>query len=156
MFLYELLRQLSKNAEHILLRLQNSCCCNLECNYAFSLASAASNLVIFSSIFFSIASRIVTFDIDKIWAANRAAFAGLQMKALELPGGFVRQVLFMPSGGQLTTGHTAWYDAVPLRASVPPAHPMRTNGSAELLNFFKRCSNRAGCLCAEHTRNWAG
>jgi len=39
-----------------------------------------------------------------ICAANFATFAGFRMKALDEPGGFVRQLLFMPSGGQETNG----------------------------------------------------
>merc|ERR550537_1395753 len=50
------------------------------------------------------------------------------MKALEDPGGFVRQVLFIPSGGQDTTGNLDKYDAVPDKASVPPAHPTIMTG----------------------------
>merc|ERR1719247_2263400 len=55
------------------------------------------------------------------------------MNALEDPGGFVRQVLFIPSGGQDTTGKVAKYDAVPDSASVPPAQPTIMIGLSELL-----------------------
>merc|ERR1719506_2170290 len=69
----------------------------------------------------------------KACAANLAMLAGLTMKAFDEPGGLVRQVLFMPSGGQETTGNLARYDAVPERASVPPAHPTIITGCVALL-----------------------
>merc|ERR1719353_569145 len=53
------------------------------------------------------------------------------MNALDEPGGLVRHVLFMPSGGQETTGNLAEYDAVPDKASVPPAHPTNIIGRAD-------------------------
>merc|ERR1712193_264091 len=71
------------------------------------------------------------------------------MKALEDPGGFVRQVLFIPSGGQDTTGNLAKYDAVPDNASVPPAQPTIMIGRLELLYSAITLCRRAGCLCAE-------
>merc|ERR1712216_77441 len=88
----------------------------------------------------------------KTCAANLAMFAGLQMKAFDDPGGLVRQVLFMPSGGQETTGNLAKYDAVPERASVPPAHPTIMTGRAVLLYSAMTDCKRAGCLCAEQMR----
>merc|ERR1719183_3266697 len=66
-----------------------------------------------------------------ICAANFATLVGLQMKALEEPGGFVRQLLFMPSGGQDTTGNFDEYDAVPDKASVPPAQPTSITGLSD-------------------------
>merc|ERR1712070_667117 len=74
------------------------------------------------------------------------------MKALEEPGGFVRQVLFMPSGGQETTGNFARYDAVRERASVPPAQPTIMTGREALLYSAMTDCKRAGCLCAEQMR----
>jgi len=55
------------------------------------------------------------------------------MTALEDPGGFLRQVSLGPSGGQEITGNREIKEAVPERASVPPAHPTISNGSAEVL-----------------------
>ena len=70
---------------------------------------------------------------EKIWATWRAVFPGDLMKELEDPGGLVRQVWFttVTSGGQETTGNTEWKEAVPERASVPPAHAMMQHGSME-------------------------
>merc|ERR1711904_285703 len=85
----------------------------------------------------------------KACAANFATLAGLQMKAFEEPGGFVRQVLFIPSGGQETTGNFAKYDAVPDNASVPPAQPTIMIGRLDLLYSSMTDCNFPGCLCAE-------
>merc|ERR1719453_1560295 len=74
------------------------------------------------------------------------------MKALEEPGGLVRQVLFMPSGGQETTGNVAKYEAVPDRASVPPAQPTIITGRSDLLYSAMTDCNLPGCLCAEQMR----
>merc|ERR1719242_625200 len=74
------------------------------------------------------------------------------MKALDDPGGFVRQVWFMPSGGQDTTGNLARYEAVPESASVPPAQPTIITGPVDLLYCRINDSNRPGCLCAEQMR----
>merc|ERR1719428_2607987 len=71
------------------------------------------------------------------------------MNALDEPGGLVRQVLFIPSGGQDTTGNLAKYDAVPDNASVPPAQPTIMTGRLELLYSSMTDCKRAGCLCAE-------
>merc|ERR1711953_1517899 len=89
---------------------------------------------------------------ENICAANFAMLFGLTMKALEEPGGLVRQVLFMPSGGQDTTGNLAEYDAVPERASVPPAQPTSMMGRADLLYSAMTDSKRLGCLWAEQMR----
>merc|ERR1711976_786250 len=88
----------------------------------------------------------------KSCAANLAMFAGLTINALDEPGGLVRQVLFMPSGGQDTTGNLAKYDAVPDNASVPPAQPTIITGRPHLLYSAMTDCNRAGCLCAEQMR----
>merc|ERR1711988_375947 len=85
-------------------------------------------------------------------AANLPMLAGFTMKALEDPGGFVRQVLFMPSGGQETTGNLERYDAVPDKASVPPAQPTNSTGRVDLLYSSMTDWSRAGCLCAEQIR----
>merc|ERR1712217_613627 len=87
-------------------------------------------------------------------AANFATLAGFMMKALDDPGGFVRQVWFMPSGGQDTTGNFAKYDAVPESASVPPAQPTIITGPRALLYSPMMASSRPGCLCAEQMRIW--
>merc|ERR1711975_27536 len=71
------------------------------------------------------------------------------MKALEDPGGFVRQGLFIPSGGQDTTGNLDKYDAVPDKASVPPAHPTIMTGRVDLSYSAITDCKRPGCLCAE-------
>merc|ERR1712188_137749 len=86
---------------------------------------------------------------ENICAANLPMLAGFTMKALEDPGGFVRQVLFMPSGGQETTGNLAKYEAVPDSASVPPAQPTIMTGREHLLYSVITDCKRAGCLCAE-------
>merc|ERR1711862_1067348 len=115
-------------------------------------ASAASNFMIFSLIFISSAAATCALERENICAANFATLAGFKMKALEEPGGFVRQVLFMPSGGQETTGNFDKYDAVPDRASVPPAQPTIITGRPHLLYSAITDCNRAGCLCAEQMR----
>merc|ERR1719223_803545 len=88
-----------------------------------SCSSASSNFRIFPAMFSRSADLISLLERANICAANFATLAGLTMKAFDEPGGLVRQVLFMPSGGQETTGKLAKYDAVPDNASVPPAHP---------------------------------
>merc|ERR1719420_595504 len=100
--------------------------------FLVSCSSAFSNLVIFSAMLASSASAT-----SLLWRANNCAanlpiLAGFTMKALEDPGGLVRQVLFIPSGGQDTTGNFARYDAVPERASVPPAQPTIMTGELDL------------------------
>merc|ERR1719161_1596256 len=116
--------------------------------FPVSLASAASNLVIFSAIFASNESEMSLLCFANNWAANLPMLAGLTMKAFEDPGGFVRQVLFIPSGGQETTGKVAKYDAVPDSASVPPAQPT-IMGLSELLYSPITDCKRPGCLWAE-------
>merc|ERR1719482_2578313 len=74
------------------------------------------------------------------------------MKALDDPGGFVRQVLFIPSGGHDTTGNLAKYDAVPDSVSVPPAQPTIMTGRVDLLYSAMTDCKRPGCLCAEQIR----
>merc|ERR1712048_780808 len=76
-------------------------------------------------------------------AANFAMLAGFTMKAFDDPGGLVRQVWFMPSGGQDTTGNFDEYDAVPDKASVPPAQPTIMTGPFDLLYSFRSASSRA-------------
>merc|ERR1711985_210779 len=98
-----------------------------------SCSSAFSNFVIFSAMEASSACATSLLRCANTWAANLPILAGFTMKALEDPGGFVRQVLFIPSGGQDTTGNLAKYDAVPDNASVPPAQPTIMIGRAELL-----------------------
>merc|ERR1719440_1277225 len=87
-----------------------------------------------------------------ICAANFPTLAGFTMNAFEDPGGLVRQVLFMPSGGQDTTGNVARYDAVPDNASVPPAHPTIITGRVDLLYSEMTACRRPGCLWAEQIR----
>merc|ERR1712072_223152 len=70
-------------------------------------SSAFSNFVTLSAMFAWRASAICPQERENICAANLATFAGLIMQALEEPGGFVRQVSLMPSGGQETTGKFA-------------------------------------------------
>merc|ERR1712146_585716 len=82
-------------------------------------------------------------------AANLAILEGFTMKALDEPGGFVKQVLFIPSGGHDTTGNFAKYDAVPDNASVPPAQPTIMTGRVDLLYSSMTDCNFPGCLCAE-------
>merc|ERR1719161_1840556 len=101
--------------------------------FPVSLASAASNLVIFSAIFASNLLETSLLRCANNWAANLPMLAGLTMKAFEDPGGFVRQVLFIPSGGQDTTGKWDKYEAVPDSASVPPAQPTNITGLPDLL-----------------------
>jgi len=72
-----------------------------------SCSSAFSSLVIFSAMFACTASAIGLLARDIICAANFATLLGFMTYALEEPGGFVRQVSFMKSGGQLTTGKLA-------------------------------------------------
>merc|ERR1719230_1370595 len=91
-------------------------------------------------------------DPANICAANFATLAGFTMKALDEPGGFVRQVLFIPSGGQETTGKLDKYEAVPDKASVPPAQPTSTIGCFLLLYWAMTSCRRPGCLCAEQMR----
>merc|ERR1712083_210378 len=88
-------------------------------------------------------------ELAKNCAANFATLAGFIMNAFEDPGGFVKQVLFMPSGGQETTGCLERYDAVPESASVPPAQPTMSMGSFLSLYSLRVASRRPGCLCAE-------
>merc|ERR1719456_1141517 len=97
-------------------------------DFPVSFASADSSFVIFSAMLASKLSYTSLFLFAKACAANFATLAGLQMKAFEDPGGFVKQVLFMPSGGQETTGKLDKYDAVPDSASVPPAQPTSMTG----------------------------
>merc|ERR1719262_394323 len=114
-----------------------------------SCSSAFSNFTIFSAIEAVRASSISVLCLANICAANLPILAGFTMKALEDPGGFVRQVLFIPSGGQDTTGNFAKYDAVPDNASVPPAQPTNMIGRLELLYSSMTDCNFPGCLCAE-------
>merc|ERR1712187_799192 len=115
-------------------------------------ASADSNFAIFSLIFASSAAATCSLERENICAANFATLAGFIMKAFEEPGGFVKHVLFMPSGGQETTGKFAKYEAVPDKASVPPAQPTIMTGREDFPYSAKRCSKRPGCLCAEQMR----
>merc|ERR1719487_3212545 len=96
-------------------------------------ASAFSSFVIFSAMLASKASLMSLLLCAKACAANLAMLAGLTMNAFDEPGGLVRQVLFMPSGGHDTTGNLAEYDAVPDKASVPPAQPTIMTGRPHLL-----------------------
>merc|ERR1719188_2017303 len=110
-----------------------------------SCSSACSSLRIFSAMLASSAAATCGQWFAKYCAANFATFAGLQMKAFDDPGGFVKQVWFWPSGGQETTGNLAKYEAVPESASVPPAQPTKSNGSVDLLYSPSSASRRAGC-----------
>ena len=66
----------------------------------------------------------------KYWAANLAALSGLSISAFELPGGFFMHDSYSSLlGGQLMTGLAEWNDAMPDRASVPPATAMIRTGS---------------------------
>merc|ERR1712217_530721 len=123
--------------------------CNLRFSPLHKSASAASNFVICSLIFASSAAATCSLERENICAANFATLAGFTIKALEEPGGLVRQVLFMPSGGQETTGCLERYDAVPESASVPPAQPTMSMGSFLSLYSLRVASRRPGCLCAE-------
>merc|ERR1719375_694484 len=98
------------------------------------------------------ASETSLLSLANIWAANFPTFAGLQTNAFEDPGGFVKHVWFIPSGGQETTGNVAKYDAVPDRASVPPAQPTIITGRSALLYSAITDWSRAGCLWAEQMR----
>merc|ERR1711924_201691 len=118
-------------------------CFLASCSSAFSSFSTFSAMLASSAAATSLSKRA------KTCAANLPTLEGLTMKALEDPGGFVRQVLFKPSGGQETTGNLAKYDAVPDKASVPPAQPTNKTGRADLLYSSMTDCNRAGCLCAE-------
>merc|ERR1711988_914959 len=97
----------------------------------------------------SSAAATSLFEQANTCAANLPMLEGFTMKALDDPGGFVKQVLFIPSGGHDTTGNFAKYDAVPDRASVPPAQPTIMIGRLELLYSSMTDCNFAGCLCAE-------
>merc|ERR1712048_1171449 len=70
-------------------------------------ASAFSSFVIFSAMLASSAPLISLFLQANTCAANLATLAGFTMNAFDEPGGFVRQVLFIPSGGQETIGNSA-------------------------------------------------
>merc|ERR1711907_856533 len=114
--------------------------------------SAFSSFVIFSAMDASSASATSLLWRANACAANFAILDGFRIKALEDPGGFVRQVIFIPSGGQDTTGNLAKYDAVPDNASVPPAQPIIITGRVDLLYSAMTDCNRPGCLCAEQIR----
>merc|ERR1719440_163332 len=103
-------------------------------------------------MFVSNASETSLLRDANICAANLPMFAGFTMNALEDPGGLVRQVLFMPSGGQETTGKVAKYEAVPDKASVPPAQPTNIMGRSDLLYSSMTDCKRPGCLWAEQIR----
>merc|ERR1711887_46032 len=101
--------------------------------FLVSCSSACSSFVIFSAMLASNAVPTSWLCCAKSCAANLPMLDGFTMKAFDEPGGFVKQVLFMPSGGQETTGNLARYDAVPDKASVPPAHPTIITGREALL-----------------------
>merc|ERR1719199_675870 len=101
--------------------------------FLVSCSSAFSNFVTFSAMAATNACSTSWLCCTKSCAANFPMLAGLQMNAFEEPGGFVRQVWFMPSGGQEITGWIERYEAVPERASVPPAQPTINMRSTVLL-----------------------
>ena len=70
--------------------------------------------------------------IENNWATWRTQLPVDLTNELEDPGGFARQVMFKSlSGGQETTGHTEWNEAVPESASVPPAQAMMHTASMD-------------------------
>merc|ERR1711988_880974 len=71
--------------------------------FPVSFESAFTSFSIFSAMAASSASDTSLLDLANICAANLATLEGLQTKALEEPGGLVKQLLFMPSGGQEIT-----------------------------------------------------
>jgi len=94
--------------------------------------------------------------VAKNCAANFATFSGFATEELEEPARFVKQELFMPSGGQDTTGNLAKEEATPERASEPLAQLMSIKGSVDLLYWAMRLSKRPGCLWAEQILIWLG
>merc|ERR1711976_638390 len=104
----------------VLSRIQSFCKNHAKRGFFTSSASAFSSLPILSAMLASKAAAIFASACANSCAANLATLAGFMMYAFDEPGGFVRQVWFMPSGGQDTTGNLDEYDAVPDKASVPP------------------------------------